>query len=237
MSMAKKKRILVVEDDNPIRCGLCDALESEGYLTSSASDGEIGLEKALTEPIDLVLLDLMLPKKSGLEVLQGLRPTRPVLPVIILTAMGSENQRVQGLKLGADDYVVKPFGVRELLARVESVLRRSPGRQDDIQTFDVPGGQADLKVREVRYDTGEIVKLGEMEMKLLQYLASNPDRPVSRDEVMMHVWQTSPDRIETRTVDMHIARLREKLHSPSPEGLIRTIRGKGYMFNVGKGQE
>ena len=231
--MKRKIHILVVEDDNPIRRGLCDALEASGYRVSEAENGLAGLEQALAEGVDLVLLDLMMPELSGLEVLQKLRPSRPTLPVIILTAMGQEKDRVHGLKLGADDYVVKPFSVRELLARVEAVLRRSPGRQIHNPKFAIPGGEADLQLGKITFVDGRETTLGEREIQLLQYLASNPGRVISRDELLLHVWQTRPEGIETRTIDMHIARLREKLDSRDSEnGILKTIRGKGYMFET-----
>jgi DNA-binding response OmpR family regulator len=230
--MRRKLNILVVEDDEPIRRGVSDALDAAGYKVVEAGDGEDGLDKALSGSADLVLLDLMLPKLGGLEVLEQVRSSRPTLPVIILTAMGQEADRVKGLKLGADDYVVKPFSVRELLARVEAVLRRSPGRQVDNPKFKVPGGEADLRVGEILFDDGTSVALSEREMELLRYLSSNPGRPVSRDEILLHVWQTRPEGIETRTIDMHVARLREKLGSrDAEEGILKTVRGKGYMFD------
>ncbi len=233
--MRKKTRILVIEDDEPIRRGIRDALAADGCGTIEAADGGAGLEAALAEPVDLVLLDLMLPVKEGLDVLRELRPSRPVLPVIILTARGREADRVQGLKLGADDYVVKPFSVRELLARIEAVLRRSPGRQEENPVFPIPGGAADLRIGEIRFDDGGTVALGDRETQLLRYLAANPGRPVSRDEILLHVWGTRPEGIETRTVDMHVARLREKLNAPSADtGVIRTVRGTGYLFAAGE---
>ncbi len=230
--MAKKQRILVVEDDAAIRVALVDTLEREGYETIWADDGSAGLEAALAEELDLVLLDLMLPGVSGLEILARLRETRPVLPVIILTAMGAENDRVEGLDLGADDYVVKPFSLRELLARVTAVLRRTPGRSVQDPQFAVPGGRADLELKCVRFDDGAACELSEREMELLHYLAVNAGRVVARDEILLHVWGVRPRGIETRTIDMHVARLREKLGPGTDAGAaIKTVRGKGYMFD------
>ena len=230
--MAKKQRILIVEDDAAIRVGLADALGREGYETIEAADGTAGLEAALAEEIDLLLLDLMLPGPSGLEILAQVRETRPVLPVIILTAMGGENDRVKGLDLGADDYVVKPFSLRELLSRVSAVLRRTPGRSVQSPLFAVPGGQADLERKTVCFDDGGACELSEREMDLLHYLAVNGGRAVSRDEILLHVWRIRPRGVETRTIDMHVARLRDKLGADRPAGAaIKTVRGKGYMFD------
>ena len=227
-------QILVVEDDAAIRQGIVDALEFEGYATLEAGDGDLGLDRALTATCDLILLDLVLPGRDGLEILREVRGARPTLPVIILTARGSESDRVEGLRLGADDYVVKPFSVRELLARVEAVLRRSPERPSDIQEVAVPEGVADLARREVRFSDGGRYDLSEREVELLRYLAANAGRAVSREEILSRVWHINPRGVQTRTIDMHIARLREKLRDdPGEPRVIRTVRGKGYVFAKG----
>ena len=227
-------QILVVEDDAAIRQGIVDALEFEGYATLEAGDGDLGLDRALTAACDLILLDLVLPGRDGLEILREVRGARPTLPVIILTARGSESDRVEGLRLGADDYVVKPFSVRELLARVEAVLRRSPERPSDIQEVAVPEGVADLARREVRFGDGGRYDLSEREVELLRYLAANAGRAVSREEILSRVWHINPRGVQTRTIDMHIARLREKLRDdPGEPRVIRTVRGKGYVFAKG----
>ena len=226
-----RRKVLVVEDDAAIRRGLVDILDFEGFTTLEAADGEEGREMALRLPYDLLLLDLVLPKRDGLEILEELRASRPTTPVIILTARGDEADRVRGLKLGADDYVVKPFSVKELLARVEAVLRRSPERPADITTVRVPGGQADLSRREVRFDDGERAELSEREAELLAYLARNAGRAVSRDEILARVWRLNPQHVATRTIDMHVARLRAKLRDDSADPkVLRTVRGKGYML-------
>jgi DNA-binding response OmpR family regulator len=230
-----KRTVLVIEDDPPIRRGVVDALALGGYATLEAGDGLRGLEAALKAECDLVLLDLFLPGKDGLEILREVRAARSTLPVIILTARGEERDRVQGLKLGADDYVVKPFGVRELLARVEAVLRRSPERPADLERFSIPGGHVDLARREVCFRKGGREELSEMETSLLRYLAQNPGRAIARDEILLRVWRMDPRQVETRTIDMHIARLREKLRDdPGEPKLIQTVRGKGYMFSGGR---
>jgi DNA-binding response OmpR family regulator len=233
--MTQPRRILVVEDDPAIRQGLVDALRFDGYEVLEAADAPRGREAALRSPIDLVLLDLMLPGGDGFDVLADVRRERQTLPVIVLTARGREADRVRGLKLGADDYVVKPFSVRELLARVQAVLRRSPERQrGDVETFEIPGGEVDLSRCEVRFTDGARAELSEREVDLLRYLASNPGRALSRDEILTRVWRLSPAAHgRTRTIDMHVARLREKLRDPkSKPAVILTVRGKGYMFGV-----
>ncbi len=224
------KRVLVVEDDTAIRQGIVDALKFTGYEVLQAANGNDGMDQALRANFDLLLLDLILPGPSGFEILKMVHEMRPTLPVIILTARGEEADRVQGLRLGADDYVVKPFSVRELLARVEAVLRRSPERPNHVNRIEFPAGVADLARSEIRYENGERCELSERESELLRYLASNAGRAISRDEILLRVWRLNPKRLETRTIDMHVANLREKLHDSSehPEVLL-TVRGKGYM--------
>ena len=151
--------------------------------------------------------------------------------MIILSARGEEDDRVAGLRLGADDYVVKPFSVKELLARVEAVLRRSPERPQELTVVELPQGTADLARAEVRYRDGTRQELSEKEVDLLRYLAGNSGRAVSRDELLLRVWQISPRGLPTRTIDMHVTRLREKLRDNAVEPqVILTVRGKGYMF-------
>ena len=161
--MAKKRIIVVVEDEEAIRRGIADALHAAGYATIEAADGEAGLREAQRAGVDLVLLDLLLPKMDGFAVLEELRLSRPSLPVIILTARGSEDDRVRGLRGGADDYVVKPFSARELLARTEAVLRRSPERAEPVVRMRVGGTTADCARREVCRSSGERIALSEME--------------------------------------------------------------------------
>jgi DNA-binding response OmpR family regulator len=227
----RKPQILVVEDDSAIRQGIVDALAYEGYRTFEASTHADGLDKAVNSTYDLMLLDLVLPGGDGLEILERVRAVRPTLPVIILTARGEESDRVRGLRLGADDYVVKPFSVKELLARVQAVLRRSPERPRQVLKVKIPAGSVDLSRNEAHFDDGTRTELSESETKLLEYLASNPGRAISREEILSRVWRMNPRGIETRTIDMHIVRLREKLRDdPTRPAVILTVRGKGYMF-------
>ncbi len=229
--MPARRRILVLEDDAAIRRGLCDALEAAGYASIESARADTGLGLALRETYDLLLLDLVLPGGDGLSILEELRRVRPTTPVVVLTARGDESDRLRGFRLGADDYVVKPFSVRELLARVEAVLRRSPERPLDIAQVRIPGGTAQLDRREVLFDDGQRVELSQRECELLRYLASNAGRGVSREELLSRVWQLDPHGITTRTIDMHVVRLREKLRDdPTHPRLIATVRGKGYKW-------
>jgi two-component system alkaline phosphatase synthesis response regulator PhoP len=229
-----RKKILVIEDDPAIRRGVVDALAFAGYDTREASDGVAGCRAALDADCDLVLLDLVLPGRDGLEILREIRLAHPTLPVIVLTARASEDDRVRGLSSGSDDYIIKPFSVRELLARVEAVLRRSPERVATIRRLEFRGGLADLERREVRFDNGERTDLSEREHQLLLYLASNTERVLSREEILTRVWGLDPAGITTRTIDMHVARLREKLRDdPEQPRIILTVRGRGYMLRAG----
>jgi len=225
--------ILVIEDDSAIRRGLVDALTFAGYDVLQAPDGLAGMDKAQRATFDLVLLDLVLPHHSGFEILTALRDHRPGTPVIILSARGEEPDRIKGLKLGADDYVVKPFSIRELLARVEAVLRRSPERPDPLAKIPFPGGIADLERMEVRYTEGGREELSEREADLIRYLGMHRGRAISREELLRRVWRIEPRQSETRTIDMHIAHLRAKLRDDGQNpSLILTVRGKGYMLAI-----
>lgn len=229
--MPAKPTILVIEDDSAIRRGVTDALSFSGYEVLWAAEAATGLRKALEATYQLLLLDLVLPNGSGFEILEALRKQRPGQPVIILSAKGEENDRVRGLRLGADDYVVKPFSVRELLARVEAVLRRAPEREAVNGHWSFAGGAVDFGKREIRRDGGGREELSEREVELLRYLVSNAGRAVAREELLRHVWRLDPRQVETRTIDMHIANLRAKLgdNGATPK-VLTTVRGKGYML-------
>jgi DNA-binding response OmpR family regulator len=228
----RASRIVVVEDEPAIRRGVADALRTCGYDVAEAGDGVKGLAEASREDADLVLLDLMLPRKDGMELLRELRLTRPSVPVIILTARGTEDDRVRGLKMGADDYVVKPFSARELLARVEAVLRRTLGRSASVHHARLGHAHIDLQRREVNWGEGRRSDLSETESAILTFLVSHRKRAVSREELLSRIWGIEPVGIETRTIDMHIARLRTKLRDPAglptPEAIL-TVRAHGYM--------
>jgi DNA-binding response OmpR family regulator len=227
-------RILVVDDEPSVTDLLAYNLRKAQYDVLVAADGGEALRLARESAPDLILLDLMIPKVDGLDVCRELRKTSSV-PIIMITARGEEIDRVVGLELGADDYVSKPFSVRELLARVEAVLRRSPERPGDVATVALPGGVADLARREVRFEDGGRQELSEREVELLRYLASNAGRAISREEILSRVWRLDPKGVETRTIDMHVARLREKLRDdPACPRVLLTVRGKGYMFAKGQ---
>jgi DNA-binding response OmpR family regulator len=234
--MMNTRRVLVVEDDSAIRQGIVDALQFAGYDVLQSPNGNDGMTQALRATFDLLLLDLILPGPSGFDILKATRAARPTLPVIILTARGEENDRVQGLRFGADDYIVKPFSVRELLARVEAVLRRSPERPNGVAKVNLPHGVADLERSEIRHHNGQRDELSERETELLRYLASNSGRAISRDEILLRVWRLDPRRLVTRTIDMHVANLRDKLRDdPGDPKVLLTVRGKGYMLAAQNG--
>ncbi|MDR2429684.1 MAG: response regulator transcription factor [Puniceicoccales bacterium] len=223
-------RILVVEDDAAIRRGMADTLKFVGHDVLEAATGPDGLAAALNNEYDLLLLDIVLPGGvSGLDILGQLQNERPGTPVILLTAKGAEADRVAGLKLGADDYVVKPFSVKELVARIEAVLRRSPGRTLDRRHVAIPGGTADFERRLVQFDKGGETPLTEREYELFRYLATHPGRIITRDEILQRIWKLDPRAVETRTIDMTIARLRDKIRDRNCT-IIQTIRGRGYQF-------
>ena len=228
------KTVLVVEDDAAIRRGLVDSLQFAGYTVIACADGADGLDTALAAALDLAILDVVLPHKDGFEILRAIRAARPSLPVILVTARGAETDRVHGLQTGADDYVVKPFSSRELLARVEAVLRRSAERPSDVGRLDVCGRAIDFDRREIRRADGSCVQMSEREAELLRYLAQNRGRAIARRELLERVWGLQGGDATTRAIDMHVVNLRDKLADPghAPEVLL-TVRGKGYMFGGG----
>jgi len=224
-----RQEVLVIEDDLAIRRGVAAALRHSGFEPVEAGDGVAGQRLALERSVVLVLLDLALPLRDGLAVLAAIRDARPALPVIVITARGAEDERVRGLRGGADDYVVKPFSVRELLARVDSVLRRSPGREQPVTSLALPAGVVDLAAEEVRFDDGGREALTALEARVLRYLAAFPHRLVSRDELLAQVWQVEPRHVHTRSVDMALARLRRKLRDDRrDQPVLVTVRGRGY---------
>ncbi|MFG0330334.1 MAG: response regulator transcription factor [Phycisphaerales bacterium] len=228
--MSSRPVILIVEDDAPIRRGMVDALSYAGFRTVEAADGRAGVEQARDGAIDLVLLDVLMPVMNGFDALRSIRAARPELPIILVTARGGESDRVRGLQDGADDYVVKPFSPRELIARVEAVLRRSPGRSSGPRALRIGPVAINLQRAEVQAPGADAASLTEREVSILRLLASCPDRPVSRDELLRYAWGLEPRGLETRTVDMAIRRLREKLGPDAEASIILTVRSKGYML-------
>ena len=232
--MTVRRKILVVEDEGAIRRGIVDALDFAGYEVEEAPDGNLGLERAVAPELDLLLLDLMLPGRDGWEILKEVRRSRPRLPVIILTAKGAEDDRVRGLEGGADDYVVKPFSARELLARVEAVLRRSAERPVPVRRLVFPGCIVDFDRAEALPAGGEAAVISPREAELLHYLATSPGRAVSRREILERVWGINAEGLDTRAVDMLVARLRGKMGDR--EGvMICTVRGQGYRIGDHEG--
>ena len=222
--------ILVIEDDPAVRRGIVDVLEYAGYRTLEAADGHAGMDLALKSTYRLLLLDLVMPGPSGFEILQALKRKRPGQAVIILSARGEENDRVRGLTSGADDYVVKPFSMKELLARVDAVLRRTCERAAPVDRRAVPGGTVDFQERVLTFQGGRREELSERENDLLRYLLDSRGRIISREEILRNLWGLDPDRTETRTIDMHIMHLRTKL-GDKDQSLLATVRGKGYRWN------
>ena len=223
-------KILLIEDEVGLIITLTDRLRSENFAVTSAADGEAGLNLALSENFDLIILDVMLPKKNGLDVCRDLRRKNIMTPILMLTAKGETIDKVLGLKLGADDYLTKPFEIMELLARVEALLRRSPtANQITTETFRFGDVTIDFKRAEVTKNSKSI-ELSAMEFKLLQFLIENRGTVHSRDKLLDEVWgyDAMPS---TRTVDVHIAWLRQKLedNSKHPQ-FIQTVHGLGYKF-------
>ena len=223
-------KVLIVEDDDSMVAALRDGFEYERYTVSLARDGEAGLRQASANAPDLIILDVMLPKMSGLDVCREIRKAGNTVPIIMLTARGQEIDKVLGLKLGADDYVTKPFGFLELMARVEAVLRRATGRPVQVESFEFGGIKADFKRGEVRRN-GKLLDLSAREVRLLQYFIEHRGEVVSRDQLLDAVWDYDSAPL-TRTVDMHVAKLRKKIEDKAaqPRYLV-TVHGQGYKFN------
>ena len=223
-------KVLIVEDDDSMIAALRDGFEYGGYTVSLARDGAAGLRQASETAPDLIILDVMLPKMSGLDVCREIRKGGNTVPIIMLTARGQEIDKVLGLKLGADDYVTKPFGFLELMARVEAVLRRATGRPVQVESFDFGSVKADFKRGEVRRN-GKLLDLSAREVRLLQYFIEHRGEVVSRDQLLDAVWDYDSAPL-TRTVDMHVAKLRKKIEDKAaqPRYLV-TVHGQGYKFN------
>lgn len=222
-------RVLIAEDDDSMAVALKDGFEYEGYTVTLARDGEAALRLALEAPPDLLVLDVMMPKLSGLDVCRQLRNGGSNLPIIMLTARGQEIDKVLGLKTGADDYVTKPFGFLELMARVEAVMRRASGRELHFDTYQFGDVRVDFKQREVR-KADRPVELSPREFHLLRYFIEHRGEVVERDAILHEVWgyENSP---LTRTVDMHVAKLRGKLEdAPAEPRYILTVHRVGYRF-------
>jgi two-component system alkaline phosphatase synthesis response regulator PhoP len=222
-------KILIVEDEPGMVQGLRDNFEFEGYQVLSAMDGVAGLERALADSPDLVILDVMMPRMSGLDVCKQLKAKRPAIPIIMLTARGQEVDKVVGLELGADDYVTKPFSIRELLARVKAVLRRAGSLPKDKDRYNFGEIEVDLRSCQVSRN-GKSLDVSSKEFDLLKYFLCHPGEALTRDRLLEDVW--GYDKFPTtRTVDAHIVRLRQKLEpKPDDPRFFLTVHGTGYKF-------
>ena len=222
-------RILVAEDDHKVASFLEKGLREEGYAVDVAYDGIDGSEKALLHAYDLLLLDVMLPGKSGLEIVREMRAREKAVPVLLLTARDSRDDIVRGLDTGADDYLTKPFGLDELLARIRALLRRGGAeRPDRLQYADV-----DLdRIKHEAFRKGVRLDLTPKEFQLLEFLLLNVERVVRRTELLEKVWDLSFDPM-SNVVDVHVGHLRQKLRSEGADPLLHTIRGVGYVFQEG----
>ena len=222
-------RILIVEDERTLREGLVDLLAAAGHEVAAEEHGKTAVERGTTEAFDLVLLDLMLPDIDGIEVCRRLRRARPSLPILMLTARGSEDDKVVGLEAGADDYVTKPFAVRELLARIEAMARRAAAVPAEAEILEADGCVLDLGRLTARRE-GDAVSLTPREAGIIRWLHRQRNRAVARAELLERVWGSSGD-LQTRTVDMTIANLRQKIErDPSAPRIVLTVTGAGYTW-------
>jgi two-component system alkaline phosphatase synthesis response regulator PhoP len=225
-----RANVLFVEDEEALQMTVGDRLRNEGYAVECAADGDEGFEKATQIPYDLIILDVMLPRKSGFEICREIREAGLITPILMLTARGQTSDKVNGLKIGADDYVTKPFNMLELMARVEALLRRAPSRPV-VQTreFDFGSIHVDLVGTEATRD-GKVVNLSAREFQLLRFFIEHRGATLSREDLLKQVWGYSAD-MYTRTVDVHVASLRQKLEEdPKQPRFILTVQGLGYKF-------
>ena len=222
-------RVLIVEDEEALIEPLKYNFTKEGYIVDTAQDGEIALDKIFNKPPELILLDWMLPKISGMDLCKRIRNNKETknIPIIMLTARGEENDRIQGLEMGADDYVTKPFSINELLARAKAVIKRArPIFAEEKITFcDISLNIATHKV----FRGDKEIKLGPTEFNLLRFFLENIERVFSREQLLNHVWKNDA-LVEPRTVDVHVRRLRKVLNTNNEKDYIRTVRSAGYSF-------
>ena len=232
-SMKQKARILIVEDETAIRTGLVDVFIYHGYEVDFADNGDDGLAKSLSGEFDLILLDVMLPGMNGFEICNRIREQDRNQAIIMLTAKSSDEDIIEGLTLGADDYIAKPFSVAQLVLRVEAVLRRTTQSQVETQKIYL-GDETVIDCQNLSCERAdETLSFTRREIEILQYLQANSERPVSRDELLNKVWGYASDlELETRTVDIHIAKLRRKIeNNPSQPLYLVTVRGAGYRLD------
>jgi two-component system, OmpR family, alkaline phosphatase synthesis response regulator PhoP len=224
------ERILVIEDEEALRVALSDRLKNEDYSVETAADGEEGFRRALESKFDLIILDVMLPKKKGLDVCRDVRKAGLVVPIIMLTAKSETVDKVLGLMIGADDYLTKPFEMIELMARIEALLRRVPSQPTDAQLYQFGDVRIDLLGTSVT-KKGEVVPLSAREFQLLRYFVQHPGVTLSREVLLKDVWGYSAVAF-TRTIDVHVASLRQKLEGdPKKPSIFITVQGLGYRFS------
>jgi two-component system alkaline phosphatase synthesis response regulator PhoP len=223
------EQILLIEDEPGLVMTLTDLFRAEGYVVQTASDGETGLSRALTREHSVIVMDVMLPKKNGFEVCRELRQAGVDSAILMLTAKTLVGDRVTGLRLGADDYLAKPFDPSELLARIEALIRRVEKRnRAPAKSFSFDDVEIDFERAEVSR-AGRRISLAAKELQLLEYLVLHRDRVLPREEILQKVWQYDSE-VNSRTVDVHVAWLRQKLDNPQNPRRIQTVRGKGYKF-------
>ena len=231
--MEDKVSILVVEDEEKIRSALTDFLEFHNFEVTEADDGLEAERITVEKRFDLILLDLMLPKISGEQLCSKWRSDGLQTPIIMLTAKGQEKEKVAGLNLGADDYITKPFSLEELLARINAVLRRTDPARAVGQKFQFADLDVDIAGLKIKRSEEEI-EISKREAAIIQFFAANPNRVISRDELYVAVWHEEMSELGTRTVDMHIAKLRSKIEQNAAEPqIIKTVRGAGYKYESG----
>lgn len=230
--MEQKVSILVVEDEESIRTALTDFLDFHNFEVTNAVDG-LDAERTVAERgFDLILLDLMLPKISGEQLCTKWRRDGLQTPIVMLTAKGQEKERVNGLNLGADDYITKPFSLEELLARINAVLRRTDPVRSVGQSFRFGDLDVDIAALKVRRE-GKQIEISRREAGIIRYFAANPNRVISREELYKEVWNDTITELGTRTTDMHIAKLRSKIeHNSADPQIIKTVRGAGYKYEM-----
>ncbi|MHC4744094.1 MAG: response regulator transcription factor [Planctomycetota bacterium] len=230
--MKEKASILVVEDEQKIRTALLDFLEFHDFKVTDVVDGLEAEQIVADKQFDLILLDLMLPKISGEQLCTRWRRDGLQTPIIMLTAKGQENERVAGLNIGADDYITKPFSLEELLARINAILRRTDPARAVGQSFKIADIEVDIPALKVKRD-GKEIEISKREAAIIQFFAANPNRVIGRDELYKEVWGETMTELGTRTMDMHIAKLRSKIESDTAEPkIIKTVRGAGYKYET-----
>jgi len=228
--MEQKAHILVVEDEQKIRTALTDFLDFHGFNVTEAADGQEAESIVGEGKFDLILLDLMLPKISGEQLCLKWRQDGLQTPIIMVTAKGQEKEKIAGLDLGADDYITKPFSLEEMLARIKAVLRRTDPARAVGQSFNFADLEVDISALKVKRKE-EQIEITKREAAMIQYFAANPNRVISREELYKEVWNETMTELGTRTMDMHIAKLRGKIEQDlaNPQ-IIKTVRGAGYKY-------